>query len=718
MKNRKATLFTLLVFTVVFGISGSLVAQQPQKAPEIEYESPPENFGYRPPKVDLSYLTPTTGMLRAPAASWDWRNNNGVTSVKDQNPYGTCWAFAAMGDFESKLLINDGYGPDYSELNVQACNPTSTDCNSGGNAWMSTNYLALLGSVDESCDPYPGGCPSPTCINPSCSFLKQVIEWKVIPNDVTAIKNALTTYGPVYTSMYASFSGFSSYDGSYCLTYTGTESPNHAVLIVGYDDSMCSGNGAWIVKNSWGTGWGDNGYFYIQYGHAQIGSSSNVITGYKDYNPNETIYYYDEWGWWSSVGFGDGDDWGLAEITPANDNEYLYTIDFWAVNGPTTYDIWVYDDFDGSNAPTNLLVGPISGTVSEAGYYSEELSSPLPVVNGDPIYVVIEFNTGSYGYPVPMDDSGPMETNRTYVSNSGTSWTALDNGNYAMGDAGIRARIGPEEEGGTCTKEGATGIYITFPTGVQDIFAGQTLTYTIGPANYGGATDTFCVEATSARGWTVVGNPPLGDCFILDSMNYIDYDVSVTAACEATVCEYDTVIATQAFCDVDGNCAPDCGDTSSDTLYLHVVESPPALEILQDSLTAVEQGQTAAYIPFSICNGDPCAPAQTYDYVITSKGHVGGAINQTGTANVPGGECEDVYGVIDAGAASVCDYDTLTIIAWDAATGEVYDTCVQLIHVVTPESVPLFSTPVLTVLVLAMILSAAVILRRRSRQAA
>ncbi len=266
-----------------------------------------------------------------------------------------------------------------------------------------------------------------------------------------------------------------------------------------------------------------------------------------------------------------------------------------------------------------------------------------------------------------------------------------------------------------CTKEGATGIYVTFPTGIQDIFAGQTLTYTIGPANFGGATDTFCLEATSARGWTLVGDPPLGDCFILDSMTYMNYDVSVTADCEAAVCEYDTVIATQAFCDVNGNCAPECGDTDSDTLILHVVESPPALDILQDSLTTVEQGQTAAYIPFSICNGDPCAPATTYDYVITSKGHVGAAINQSGTAtSVAGGECEDVYGVIDAGAASVCDYDTLTIIAWDAATGEVYDTCVQLIHVITPESVPLFSTPVLTILVLAMLLSAAVFMRRRA----
>ncbi|MDD3642125.1 MAG: hypothetical protein PHQ19_01475, partial [Candidatus Krumholzibacteria bacterium] len=87
-------------------------------------------------------------------------------------------------------------------------------------------------------------------------------------------------------------------------------------------------------------------------------------------------------------------------------------------------------------------------------------------------------------------------------------------------------------------------------------------------------------------------------------------------------------------------------------------------------------------------------------------------INQPGQVTVDGGACLDIYGIIDAGAANVCDYDELTIIAWDNATGTVYDTCVQLIHVVTPVPVPLLTAPVVTILVLAMILAAAVIIRR------
>ncbi len=438
----KLVIVLLAVFSLAVFAMGTAYSQEPIVAQKRVYKAPPgENFGYIPPPMDLSHITPTTHLLGAAASSWDWRTMGGVTSVKNQNPYGTCWCFAACGDLESKVLINESVTADYSELNIQACNPTSYhDCNAGGNAWISNNYLSLSGSVNETCDPYPGGCPAPTCINPSCAFFKQVREWKLIPNDVTAIKNAVQGYGPVYTSMYASFSGFGTYDGSYCITYSGTEATNHAVLIVGWDDDMCSGNGAWIVKNSWGSSWGDNGYFYIQYGSASIGQNSTVITRYVNYDSDETIYYFDEWGWWTSAGYGDGNDWGLMELTPSGDNEYLKKVSFSATASGCSYTINVYDDFS-SGSVSNLLSGPVSGTLSEAGYYTVDLPSPLSLSSGDPVYVEVEFNTGSYGYPVPYDDTGAMETNKSFISNDGVSYTALDNGNYAMGDISIRGVV-------------------------------------------------------------------------------------------------------------------------------------------------------------------------------------------------------------------------------------------------------------------------------------
>lgn len=293
-----------------------------------------------------------------------------------------------------------------------------------------------------------------------------------------------------------------------------------------------------------------------------------------------------------------------------------------------------------------------------------------------------------------------------------------------------------------CSREGDPGFYgAPLGGGTMDVFAGATYTFYLAPINWGGyagappscqGTDTFCIHAWDTGGWTITGqnadDPPLllDDCWELPG-GYYDptWEVDITVPCEAEICDWDTLWVMFGYCDVNEVCDPTCEDChlsnyggtdypNVDYIYLHVVESPPALYVLQDSLFTVEQGQTAAYVPFGVCNGDPCAPPTDYNYNIVSKGHVGGAINTSGgVTGVPGGECEDVFGIIDAGAAEICDIDTLTIIAWDV-TGTVYDTCVQIIHVIEPIPVPLFSTPVITILVLAMILSAAVFMRRRA----
>ncbi|MDD3643183.1 MAG: hypothetical protein PHQ19_06970 [Candidatus Krumholzibacteria bacterium] len=282
------------------------------------------------------------------------------------------------------------------------------------------------------------------------------------------------------------------------------------------------------------------------------------------------------------------------------------------------------------------------------------------------------------------------------------------------------------------TAEGDPGMYVRFPSAVQSVIAGELWEYEIAPTNFGFIagnpcpnTDTFCVLVTDELGWTLTGDPAFGTPEILDA-GYLWWQlVSVQIPCAVSVGDTNWVSATMYYSD-GLTCdpllsPPDCYESvysgvlrpQTTRVKFEVVESPPALYILQDSLYFVEQGQTAAYVPFSICNGDACAPPTLYYYVITSTGVVGSAINQTGSITVDGGACLDIYGIIDAGAANVCDYDELTIIAWDEL-GTVYDTCVQLIHVVTPVPVPLFTAPVVTILVLAMILAAAVIMKRHA----
>lgn len=135
------------------------------------------------------------------------------------------------------------------------------------------------------------------------------------------------------------------------------------------------------------------------------------------------------------------------------------------------------------------------------------------------------------------------------------------------------------------------------------------------------------------------------------------------------------------------------------------------LEILQDTLYFIDQGSSLAHIPFSICNANPYADPMDYYYRITSTGHIGSAIDQRGTfENIYGGECEDVYGVIEAGETDVCDFDTLTIVVWGVLESA---TCVQIVHVIEPLPVSLFTTPVLVILVIAVILVVTILMRRR-----
>jgi hypothetical protein len=271
---------------------------------------------------------------------------------------------------------------------------------------------------------------------------------------------------------------------------------------------------------------------------------------------------------------------------------------------------------------------------------------------------------------------------------------------------------------------------------------GQPLLFKVAPYNatawldkFGGAItcvnqDTLCYDVWSQNGWTFVTNPAAGTPQVLPAGGYLWYQtVTIQIPCNAVVGSYERVIGRTQYTNSAIVCDPTCVDCtdpdmrpangslwySSDTLYVHVLPAPPppAPTILQDSLTLVERGQTQAYIPFSLCNGDQCF-AYDIGYTIKSKGHVGSALNVSGVVNVAGGKCVDVFGIINAGTATTCTYDTLTTICWTVVVTPLYDTCVQIIHVVDPSTVPLFTVPVVTILVLALILAAAVFMRRRA----
>lgn len=286
---------------------------------------------------------------------------------------------------------------------------------------------------------------------------------------------------------------------------------------------------------------------------------------------------------------------------------------------------------------------------------------------------------------------------------------------------------------GTVVFDGDAGIYIDFYTSA-DVVAGEVYCDHVGPANFGFIStfctdyDTFCGHYYDDLGWPISVPDDYfaeGSPWDLDPGTYYDYDVCITVPCEGAVPgTVNNFCMQMAFMDVYEVCQPDSGDCENPNDWdgtpiwnttcceLTIIPTPPALYILQDTLYFVEVGLTQAYIPFGLCNADPCSPPVVYGYHLWSQGTIGAAIDVSGTETVQGGKCFDLYGILDAGDTEICDYDTLTIIAWTTEGDLLYDTCVQVVHIVEPIDVPLFSTPVITILVLAMILAAAVIMKR------
>lgn len=217
-------------------------------------------------------------------AAFDWRDYGGCTPIRNQGGCGSCWAFSAVGAVESAILINDGVSVNLSEQWLVSCT-TAGDC---GGGWPSAaldvmKRFAVMndscgdsGAVLESAFPYvawdkPCGCPYD---HP---------YW--IQNKFNAAdkKQAILDYGPISVTV-AVDGAFQAYDnGVFNACWNGTV--NHAVVLVGWDDNQGS-DGVWIMRNSWGTWWGEDGYMRIEYGCSKIGGNALRIQYRPDCNVN------------------------------------------------------------------------------------------------------------------------------------------------------------------------------------------------------------------------------------------------------------------------------------------------------------------------------------------------------------------------------------------------------------------------------------------------
>lgn len=235
-------------------------------------------LGYKRHKLEAEGVT-ILSLSDLPQAgeAVDWRTKGAVTEVKDQGTCGSCWAFSATEEIESAVFMATGKLPVLSTQQIISCDKTDKGCD-GGDTVTAYKYVTKAGGIDTDSD-YPDESHE-TGETGRCSWDKEKAAqitgytYAVSPCDSGSCKSqdedglatALASKGPISVCVNAGGAGWQSYRGGvYKRTCSGAASAlDHCVQLVGYDKS--GETPYWIVRNSWNTDWGIDGYMHLAMG--------------------------------------------------------------------------------------------------------------------------------------------------------------------------------------------------------------------------------------------------------------------------------------------------------------------------------------------------------------------------------------------------------------------------------------------------------------------
>ena len=218
-------------------------------------------------------------------AEFDWRKANPgcISPIKDQKFCGSCYSFSVTGALETRMcLASQGrVRAELSQQDIISCDSNNLKCQGDrlDNTWK---YLENVGTTSLYCKPYQsmnGSVPpcSNRCVNSTVSFFRYRARpgtWKVL-NNVDQIKYEILNNGPMSAGM-ATFEDFETYKGDIFIHTAGKQTDHHAVSIFGWGYSAKYRSEYWILRNSWGPTWGEQGYFKILFGMYEVDSMVNA----------------------------------------------------------------------------------------------------------------------------------------------------------------------------------------------------------------------------------------------------------------------------------------------------------------------------------------------------------------------------------------------------------------------------------------------------------
>lgn len=415
-----------------------------------------------------------------------------ITSVKNQNPYGTCWAFAFIGASEAGIY-KQGLGTadtDLSEwqlayfMSHTVADPmggTAGDSftaeaggtsylKSGGNQQLATRRVVnWQGLTEEARAPYTTVLKNPNATLPGTVAYGQDAyhlenSYWVSMKDRTIVKQLIQEYGACGSSYYSADEYYStgmqnSLETSepvavYCPHKNGT---NHAITIIGWDDTYSRENfgehkpdadGAWYCKNSWGSNWSKDGYFWISYEDIPLLNSNAYFYEYGSTDNYDHNYQYDG----GVVNYEYRSSWGYryqANRYVTTSSQSLKAVGFYTADALYQCTILIYKNCTADNPSSGTLMLTQKADQTYAGFHTVVLDKPIILGKGESFSVVIKqlTSSGEAGrIPVDVSTSGSWyenvstsEDGQSFIGIDGVKWTDISSADGGNENCRIKA---------------------------------------------------------------------------------------------------------------------------------------------------------------------------------------------------------------------------------------------------------------------------------------